>query len=180
MRIYTRGGDQGKTSLAGGRRVPKSDARVEAYGAVDELNAIIGWSLVRIKEEALRDELLEVQRALFAIGAQLANPDFRPESAKPKEVITEDLIESLERSIDRMEAALPALTTFILPGGGEAGALLHVARCVCRRAEREVVRLSSVGRLPDQLIPYLNRLSDYLFVAARYLNQKEGKKEVCW
>lgn len=180
MRIYTRGGDRGKTGLVGGHRVSKSDVRVEAYGAVDELNALIGWAITRVDERQVLEELRGAQRVLFAIGAQLATPKFDPQHAKPKELVTADLVEGLERSIDRMEEFLPSLTAFILPGGGEAGALLHVARCVCRRAEREVVRLSDASPLPEYVLPYLNRLSDYLFVAARYLNWKEGREEAIW
>ncbi|SFV33511.1 cob(I)yrinic acid a,c-diamide adenosyltransferase [Thermoflavifilum thermophilum] len=178
FRIYTRTGDQGKTSLLGGTRVWKSDLRIEAYGTIDELNAYIGW-LADEQPENIRNELREVQDRLFRIGAVLAYDGSSSLRLDLPEVSEAD-ITTLEKAIDRMEADLPPLKQFILPGGHPAVSLCHVARCVCRRAERACVRLSQETPLPEHFIPYLNRLSDYLFVLARYTAQQKGVAEITW
>ena len=181
MKIYTKTGDDGETGLFGGGRVPKDDPRVEAYGDVDELNAVIG--MARAVEVMPRvDELLvPVQRDLFAIGALLATPD-REKMAQhlQKARIDERRIAELEQAIDDAESELEPLRAFILPGGTPKAATLHVARTVCRRAERHVVRLQHAVDLPALAVIYLNRLSDLLFTLARLANRRAGAGEVTW
>ena len=168
MKIYTRGGDRGETSLFGGTRVAKSDPRIEAYGTVDELSSFLG----AISDVA---EIPAIQSDLFEIGAHLASPGTsRFPGVEPSR------IEDLERAIDAMERELTPLTTFILPGGSAAAAQLHIARTVCRRAERRVVALEDDSPATQSTITYLNRLSDYLFVAARFANHKAGVADVPW
>jgi cob(I)alamin adenosyltransferase len=181
MRIYTRTGDEGHTAHFGGGRVGKDHPRVEAYGDVDELNAALG--MVRAVEMMPRiDEVLvPVQRDLFAIGALLATPDhekMREQLAKAR--IDDQRIEELERAIDAAEAELEPLRSFIIPGGTPKAAALHVARTVCRRAERRVVSLAAETELPTLVIVYLNRLSDLLFMLARVANRRAGAGEVTW
>ena len=181
MKIYTRTGDEGDTGLFGGGRVAKDDPRVEAYGAVDELNAALG--LARSIEMMPRvDEVLApVQRDLFAIGALLATPDhdkMREQLAKAR--IDDGRIAELEHAIDAGEVELEPLKAFILPGGTPKAAALHVARTVCRRAERRVITLQRTVPLPQLAIIYLNRLSDLLFVLARVANKRAGAGEVTW
>lgn len=167
MKIYTKTGDKGYTSLIGGVRVPKYHLRIEAYGTIDELNSYIG--LVREQEisENLKLDLKEIQDRLFTIGSSLASD---PEKSKMKipDLHPED-IERLENSIDLMTAALPELRHFVLPGGGVPASFCHLSRCVCRRAERLAVHLNEDSYVDDRVIIYLNRLSDYLFVLARKL-----------
>ncbi|WP_027415586.1 cob(I)yrinic acid a,c-diamide adenosyltransferase [Aneurinibacillus terranovensis] len=177
MKIYTKSGDKGETSLVYGVRVPKNDARVEAYGTCDEVNSAIGFALSFLPGGEGWQEVFEVfhvvQTKLFHIGAELATP-------KGKEVgwkIAEDDVEFLEHAIDRWDETLPALTNFVLPGGSQPGAALHLARTVSRRAERSVIVLLEKEEVNPVVIRYLNRLSDFLFVAARYVNHKLGKTE---
>ena len=180
-RIYTRTGDAGETGLFGGGRVPKDDPRVAAYGEVDELNAALGFALALEPQELARDLLERVQRDLFTVGAELATPDrARLAKALPGEPIGEPEIAALERAIDAHEANLATLTQFILPGGTPKAAALHLARTVCRRAERAVVPLARAGAAPPALVRYLNRLSDLLFVLARAANAAAGRPEVTW
>jgi cob(I)alamin adenosyltransferase len=177
MKIYTRTGDKGETSLLGGSRVRKSDPRVAAYGDVDELCAVIG--VVRGEADLSRDidDLLQhVQRDLFAIGAQLADPSAAVSDRVAKAAVGDQDVARLEQWIDGFEDTLPPLRRFILPGGSGPGAALHFARTVCRRAERGVVGL---GR-EDHLVTYLNRLSDLLFVLARTVNHRMGRTESEW
>ena len=180
MKIYTRTGDAGGTGLFGGTRVSKHDPRVAAYGEVDELNACLG--VVRSQDELPKDvsELLEqIQKDLFAIGARLADPAERIASRVAKVAVTGGDIQRLEDAIDRCEAELPPLRRFILPGGTRAGAQLHLARTVCRRAERSIVSLG-VDNIDRELLAYINRLSDLLFVLARGVNHRAGQPEVEW
>ncbi|GJM43760.1 MAG: ATP--cob(I)alamin adenosyltransferase [Gemmatimonadota bacterium] len=180
MKIYTRTGDTGETSLFGGGRVPKSDRRVSAYGDVDELNALLGQAHTHLQTwTALRDQIAAAQRVLFGIGGELATPSEKGRD-KLRDLVQEEDAAALEASIDEMEKELPALTGFILPGGGEAGAALHVARTVCRRAERAVVGLGQEVELRPEIVRYLNRLSDWLFVLARYVNWRERHPETPW
>lgn len=177
MKIYTKTGDQGETSLFGGKRLPKNHIRIEAYGTVDELNSWIGLVRDSVPAESTRDLLKEVQDRLFTIGSNLASdPD--------KEMIVPDIkeadIEQLEQAIDAMNEALPPLKNFILPGGHPTVSYCHVARCVCRRAERGVVALQQNEPVEAIVIRYLNRLSDYLFVLARKTAQELGAEEVTW
>ncbi len=180
MKIYTKTGDQGETGLIGGARVGKDRIRVAAYGDVDELNALLGLVRAQTAEASLRRLLHAVQRDLFALGAQLADPAARVGTRKKKAAVTESNVRRLERAIDAHESGLPRLSSFILPGGSATGALLHFARTVCRRAERSVVALSRGEALDPRLIAYLNRLSDLLFVLARFENHRRGEPEDRW
>ena len=180
-RIYTRTGDKGSTGLATGQTVSKADLRVEAYGAVDETNACLGLARLHTAADAGFDAMLaRVQNELFDLGADLSTPAKSDEAAGVMLRMSDAQVERLEQEIDRLNGALPPLTSFILPGGTAAAAALHLARTVCRRAEREAVRLAEAG---EQVSPvamrYINRLSDLLFVAARYANDK-GATEVFW
>jgi cob(I)alamin adenosyltransferase len=180
VKIYTKRGDQGETGLIDGSRVPKDDARVAAYGDVDELGAVLGLIRSHLYGSDLDRLLREVQRDLFVLGAQLADPTHLVASRKPKAALPAEKVEHLEREIDAREAALPPLTAFILAGGATVGALLHLARTVCRRAERAVVTLGRSHQTDPLILVYLNRLSDLLFVLARHENQKAGKPEDRW
>lgn len=183
MKIYTKTGDRGDTSLYGGRKVPKHDARVEAYGTVDELNATLGLALAFDGDGTLgMEDLVDVQSDLLTIGATLAAA--RPEVAREKGTIPElppERVGALEAWIDRLDAGLEPLDAFILPGGSPAGAHLHAARTVCRRAERAVTRLlADRPDLADTIVPYINRLSDLLFTLARSVNGIAGTSETRW
>ena len=183
MKIYTRTGDAGETSLYGGRKVPKHDARVEAYGTVDELNAVLGVVLALDADGELgTGPLADVQGDLFTIGAELAAAD--PEKARASgniPLLSAGRIHDLEAWIDRLDAELAPLDAFILPGGTAAGAHLHFARTVCRRAERATTALIPVRpELTATILPYLNRLSDLLFTLARSVNEKGGATEAPW
>jgi cob(I)alamin adenosyltransferase len=179
VKIYTRTGDSGETALLGGKRVSKADARVAAYGDVDELNAWLGL----VRAGALGSELMamleQIQRDLFAIGSRLADPGSRVANRVDKTSVTGEDSARLEGWIDQLETHLPALSRFILAGGSQAGASLHVARTVCRRAERHVVGLGPTQVEPEIRI-YLNRLSDLLFVMARVANRRDGVPELEW
>jgi cob(I)alamin adenosyltransferase len=184
VKIYTRTGDSGETGLFDGTRVPKSDARVATYGDVDELNAWLGLARAAIVAEgggeapvALADILEHLQRDLFALGARLADPRHKIAERVTKAAIEPADIARLENWIDALERELPPLRRFILPGGSRAGATLHVARTVCRRAERAMVAL---GGVEPELLIYINRVSDLLFVMARAANHRQGTAEVEW
>jgi cob(I)alamin adenosyltransferase len=185
-RIYTKGGDRGETSLAGGQRLPKDARRIEAYGTVDELNAFAGAACLTVEESASRHPpmaemamiLRRVQHELFNLGSILAT---RPDDVHPKQPrITEAEILLLESEIDRMNAGLPQLRSFVLPGGCRANVDLHVCRTVCRRAERICVALAREEEIPPEAIRYLNRLSDAFFVWSRWVSQQLGVPEVLW
>ena len=162
-----------------GTQVRKHDDRVEAYGDVDELNSFIGAASSFLLDPSLVSVLSDIQRDLFSVGAQLADPRFR-ERARAKSELSRERIVALENAIDGFDAELPPLRQFILAGGGHAGAMLHVARTVCRRAERRVVSLSEKVEVSPDVIEYLNRLSDFLFMMARAVNHREGKQEIPW
>jgi cob(I)alamin adenosyltransferase len=179
VRIYTKTGDSGETSLFDNTRVPKSDARVDAYGEVDELNAMLGTVCASGIDVDLNTEIEGIQKELFAIGARLADPRSRIAERVTKAVVSQQDIERLERLIDTLEREVPPLRRFILPGGSTSGALLHQARTVCRRVERRVVALGKDAVEP-RVIVYLNRLSDLLFVMARAANHRAGVPEVEW
>ena len=179
MKIYTKTGDAGETSFFDNTRVSKADPRVDACGEVDELNACLGAVRAAGPGEELAAELLAVQQDLFALGSRLADPSSRVASRVAKATVTTVAVERLEQLIDRLEAEVPPLRRFILPGGSPAGALLHLSRTVCRRAERRVVGLGA-GAVDPVLIVYLNRLSDLLFVMARAVNHRAGVPEVEW
>ncbi len=178
MKIYTKTGDKGKTSLIGGTRVPKHHMRIEAYGTVDELNSWLGVIRDLTHNEAVKNLLKEIQDRLFTVGSALAAD---PEHSK---MILPDIkpadVETLELDMDRMNESLPELKNFILPGGHLTASYCHVARCVCRRAERLVVELASKDTVDELVIKYMNRLSDHLFVLARYLAHNDGAEEITW
>lgn len=178
FKIYTKTGDAGETSLIGGTRVPKYHLRIEAYGTIDELNSYLGVIRDQIPNETAFKILLDIQDRLFTIGSELATgpegsrmqiPDLKPED-----------IQQLEKEIDLMTDDLPVLKNFILPGGNVVSSHCHVARCICRRAERLVVHLNTETPVPELIIPYLNRLSDYLFVLSRFILKINGAEEVNW
>lgn len=181
-KVYTRTGDQGMTHLAGGKRISKMSLRIHAIGEVDELNALIGWVRVATRDndqlEKMTHQLAQVQNELFNLGSQLAvlHEDRRENTP----LIRQDDITRLEQEMDEMNEQLPALTSFILPGGGEIGARLHFARTVCRRAERALWALMQAEKLDNVELPYLNRLSDWLFVAARWTAKQLNEPETLW
>ncbi|HWT83609.1 MAG TPA: cob(I)yrinic acid a,c-diamide adenosyltransferase [Candidatus Acidoferrum sp.] len=180
MKIYTRTGDAGQTGLLGAGRVRKNAARVEAYGGVDELNATLGVIRAALTDPELLDLLASIQRDLFAMGTLLA--DARKDRGKETEkaTLTPERVTDLERAIDRFEEELPPLRRFIFPGGCETGSRLHLARTVCRRAERRIVALAAEEMVPAVILAYVNRLSDLLFVMARVVNHRAGVAEIVW
>jgi len=178
VKLYTRTGDGGETSLFDGTRVKKNDERVDAYGIVDELNAWIGFARSAGAETSIDSALVEIQRDIFALGAQLADPADKLAARVTKAVLTDADVARLERLIDQFEAELPPLRRFILAGGTSAGSALHVARTVCRRAERRIVALEPP--VEPVLLRYINRLSDLLFVLARAANHRAGVSETEW
>lgn len=171
-KIYTRTGDDGTTGLGDGTRVAKDHARVEAYGTVDELNSLLGVALAASLPADVREALVRIQHELFDLGGELCIPG--------REAIAEEQVARLEQTLDALNALLPPLKEFILPGGSQGGALLHLARTVCRRAERCAVRLARTDPVNPRSIKYLNRLSDLLFVAARYVNAAHQAPETLW
>jgi cob(I)alamin adenosyltransferase len=179
MKIYTKTGDRGETGLFGGGRVKKSHLRVEAYGEVDELNAAVGVARAALGDPDLDAELARVQDELFRVGSELAAPHGeRARAAVPP--VDAAWAARLEAAMDRWDGELPPLASFVLPGGAPAAAALHLARCVCRRAERRVVALAEVAEVEPTVLVYLNRLSDFLFVAARLANRRAGRPDVPW
>ena len=180
LKIYTKTGDTGKTSLIGGTKVPKSHIRIESYGTVDELNSHIGFCSDQLTDEGLKKMLKEIQDRLFTIGSALACDPEKEPLMKIPDLKNED-VELLEESIDKMNEVLPVMKSFILPGGHMSVSSLHVARCVCRRAERICVHMQEENIFIEPLvIQYLNRLSDYLFVLARFVGHQLGAEEIAW
>ena len=177
MKIYTKTGDKGQTSLIGGNRVYKSDLRIESYGTIDELNSWLGLLVAYLPKER-KEEVQQIQQLLFAIGAMLASKS--TEQKRPFAVIQKEDIEALEKNIDYYENLLTSMTHFILPGGSKASAQTHIARCVCRRAERIIVQLSRLEHVDLLLLAFINRLSDYLFCLARAFSHWEGTEEIKW
>ena len=181
MKIYTRTGDEGETGLFGGGRVSKADPRVAAYGDVDELNSSIGVARTALPAPLFDAELESIQRDLFSIGGHLATPDpDKVRAALAKAELSPLRVEQFEQAMDAAEASLPPLRAFILPAGTTKAAALHLARTVCRRAERSVVALAREQEVPELFLVYLNRLSDYLFTLARLANQDAGRGDVTW
>lgn len=181
MKIYTRTGDDGGTALFGGGRVRKDDIRVEAYGTVDELNAVLGWTIVQVGVAESRSRLESIQHDLFSLGAELATPPARDGRKRPRTPgLPAGRVDEMEAWMDEADDTLPALRAFVLPGGVAGAAALHVARTVCRRAERAVVRLAGEEDVPDDVVTYLNRLSDLLFTFARLENATTGEGDVEW
>lgn len=179
MKIYTKTGDVGETSLFTGERVKKSHNRVDLYGTVDELNSIIGLARAFGKDDILNDHLKYLSNLLFKFGADLATPD-SPSIKRKVDRITEQDVTDFEKKIDLYDTEIPPLKTFILPGGTKRSAFLHQARTVCRRGERIAVEIMDIENLGDFAIPFMNRLSDYLFAAARYANHLEEVEDVKW
>lgn len=179
MKIYTKTGDRGETSLFDGTRVPKTDPRVAAYGDVDELQAVIGIAAAHATDQEISDMIIALQRDLFALGARLADPSHKIAPRVSKIVIDDASVLKLEGWIDALEASLPPLRHFILSGGSPSGAALHLARTVCRRAERAVLSLGP-DAVESVVLVYLNRLSDLLFVMARAANHRAGVAETEW
>jgi cob(I)alamin adenosyltransferase len=180
MKIYTKTGDEGETSLFGGVRVWKDDCRIRAYGTVDELNAFLGLALSELKSEELVPLIRNLQNELFIIGADLAAPSNEDSGNGFIPRLSESSISSLENFIDFYEKKLPELKNFILPGGLRGSAYLHVARTVCRRAEREIVTLSKTEKINGNIVVYVNRLSDLLFMLARYENYSNNVDDLIW
>ncbi len=181
MRIYTRTGDAGTTGLFGGGRVDKNHPRVMAYGEVDELNAALGLARATAPVALFDGELEAIQRDLFALGGQLASPDpDKVRAALAKAELRDSRVADLERAMDAAETELAPLRAFVLPAGSPKAATLHLARTICRRAERAVVALGREEPIPPLFLTYLNRLSDYLFVLARLANHRDGRPDVTW
>lgn len=180
--LYTRAGDQGQTSLFGGKRVAKDDLRVEAYGCVDELNSVLGVVVAFLRQQRLIGIVQSIQNDLFSIGAELASPEpVRDDRSSGTHFsLSEDKVKGLEPLIDELDAQLPPLRNFILPSGSRPAAFLHLARTVCRRAERAIVTLSRHEPVNPNILAYMNRLSDLLFVLARYANWQAGREELVW
>ncbi len=182
MKVYTRGGDTGETSLFGAERVRKDHPRVEAYGTVDVLNAVLGLAVAELEAGDLCDWLGRIQASLFDLGSELATPDVEDREQRGKTLVRigSGEVGQMEQWIDRLDLELEPLKNFVLPGGTRLAALLHLARTVCRRAEREVVRLGETEKISGDAVRYLNRLSDLLFVMARAANHRAGVKEPTW
>lgn len=184
MKIYTKTGDKGETALYGGTRVSKASARVEAYGTIDELNAFLGFAKSEIQHESILKQLKKIQFDLFTVGSESATPTDKLTMANGKSrlalMISETEITELESWMDAFESELKPLQYFILPGGGKAATSLHICRTVCRRAERSLVFLNETEEVRPELLKYLNRLSDYLFVLARYVSHLNSEEEEYW
>ena len=179
MKIYTKTGDKGTTSLVGGTRVPKTHIRLEAYGTVDELNSNLGLLITYLLDGKDKDFLQQVQDRLFAVGSHLAT-DREKMELNEASIISSEQVEMVEREIDRLDTLLPPLSAFILPGGSRGAALCHVCRSVCRRSERRILASAEQVEIASELLAYVNRLSDYLFVLSRKMNQDDKKGEIFW
>ena len=176
MKIYTKTGDDGTTGLQGDIRVLKSDPRIMAYGAIDEANAVIGLALSHDMDEEIGKILTNIQNDLFVVGADLSNPDME----NTKNRVTKEMVENLEKMIDKYELELEPLKNFILPGGDTVASQIHLARSVIRRAESQMVIVNQSEQLNENCKKYVNRVSDFLFVLARLINKRKGKKDVIW
>ena len=176
MKIYTKTGDDGTTGLQGGRRISKSNIRIQAYGAVDELNASVGLILSSKIDAELEELLKRIQNDLFVVGSDLSNPDLSSDENR----VTSEMVLNIENNIDRLETELPPITNFILPGGHEIASLIHVSRTIARRAETQVISLDESGIVNEECKKYLNRLSDLFFVLARIVNKKNDFEDIIW
>jgi len=179
MKIYTGFGDKGKTALFGGKVVSKDDKRIETYGTLDELNSILGLLIIKVDEQSIRTVLVNIQHEIFIISSEIATPDSKRQ-VKLKNRISKENIRSIEKTIDDISENLDPLKNFILPGGSESAALGHIARTVCRRAERNLASLVSESEVRNELLVYLNRLGDLFFVLARFLNKFNKIPDVIW
>lgn len=180
MKIYTKTGDIGETSLFGGKRVWKDDPRVESYGTIDELNALLGYGVNQLSNDEVKETIREIQNDLFTVGSDLATPLDKDDSKFKIPRVDEEFIKKLEKKIDYFDDQNSPLKEFILPGGTNGSALLHYARTICRRAERKVVQLGKNVEIGGNIIVYLNRLSDLLFVLARFENNKNDTPDIKW
>ncbi len=180
IKIYTKKGDDGTTGLHDGTRVPKDHIRCEAYGEVDELSAALGVARAFAEDREIGAALLEIQKDLLAIGAQLADPKYESRKVKPKTVLTPEKVAAFEKMMDRYDGELPPLKGFILRCGTKGASFLHLACTICRRAERRIVLLSRQVSVPPIVIQYINRLSDLLFVLARVENKRGGEEQIDW
>ncbi len=176
MKIYTKTGDDGTTGLQGGNRISKSNIRLQAYGAIDELNASIGLILSSKFNDELEKLLRNIQNDLFLVGSDLSNPDL----TSSKNRVTPEMVVNIEKNIDRLEAELSPITNFILPGGHEIASLIHISRTITRRAETQAVLLDEKEKINEECKKYLNRLSDLFFVIARIVNKKNGFEDIIW
>lgn len=180
FRVYTKTGDKGTTGLIGGSRVGKDNIRIEAYGTVDELNSFLGLANDQLQNEKISAWILEIQDRLFTVGSSLATDPEKAPKMKLPDLHEEDIV-WLEQRIDEMDDVLPVMKSFILPGGGVAASTFHVARCVCRRAERICVHMQNIGEfVADDVLKYLNRLSDFLFILSRYIVHLQGREDIPW
>lgn len=177
--VYTRTGDAGTTALVGGTRVPKTHVRLEAYGTVDELSANLGLLQTYLSDERDLGFLLQVQNDLFRVGSYLAT-DQEKTHLHAVSIVTPEMVTAIEHEVDRLDAALPPLKAFVLPGGSRGAAVCHVCRAVCRRAERRILALAQEVEIAPEVSAYVNRLSDYLFVLSRKVNRDEQKDEIFW
>ncbi len=180
MKIYTKGGDKGETGLFGGDRVPKNSARIEAYGTIDELNSFIGLVITEVKSGEIKDLLTIIQNQLFTVGSDLATPINDKTSKYDIPRVEESFFKNAEDQIDKFDAQLKPLEHFILPGGTKSAAILNICRTVCRRAERRVVALKAAEKINENIIIFLNRLSDLFFVLSRFENMISGIPDVIW
>lgn len=179
VKIYTKGGDKGETSLIGGKRVSKSSIRIRTYGDVDELNASVGVALSFIDDNEVREILGNIQNELFIVGSDLADPSY-PNNTNKVPRVTDAMVKELESLIDKCEKEVGEIQYFILPAGSKEASLLHLARGIARRAERNCVELASVEKINPAIVTYLNRLSDLLFMLARVMNKRSNVKDVAW
>lgn len=179
MKIYTKTGDKGTTSLIGGTRVSKNDQRIKAYGTVDELNSFLGWLRAKISPDENAKILLEIQNTLFAVGANLATDQNKTKLGDFAK-ISDEKIQFLEQNIDKIDAKLPKINNFVIYGDNELSALCHVCRAIARRAEVEILSIDNQQIVDDNLLKFINRLSDFLFIFARFLSQKNGEKDFFW
>jgi cob(I)alamin adenosyltransferase len=180
MKIYTKTGDKGETGLFGGERVSKDSNRISAYGTIDELNSFIGYTITEIKDASVKDNLIKIQNYLFTTGSDLATPETEKNAKLNIQRTPELFINEIEKMIDHYDAKLDELKNFILPGGSKSASLLHICRTVCRRAEREVVSLKNSVTIGDNIIIFLNRLSDLFFVLSRYENKVSNHPDTKW
>ena len=177
--VYTKTGDKGTTGLIGGTRVPKSHIRLESYGTVDELNSNLGLLMTYLTNENDRNFILAVQHKLFSIGSHLATDQEKVQLKEVSIIFPED-VEAIEQEIDKNDEILPQMHAFVIPGGSRGASICHICRTVCRRAERRILALSETCTISADLLAYVNRLSDYLFVLARKINFEEGNSEIFW
>jgi len=180
MKIYTKTGDKGETGLFGGERVSKDSLRISAYGTIDELNSFIGYTITEINDTGVKENLSMIQNYLFTIGSDLATPETEKNAKLKIQRTPESFYKEIEKMIDKYDAQLEELRNFILPGGSKSSALLHICRTVCRRAEREVVALKKTVTIGDNIIIFLNRLSDLFFVLSRFENKVSNHSDIIW